>query len=79
MSRPACSILFLLLMMLKLLLLLLLLLLCWLFAWPLGRVGSLHRVNESEVSGQNPYTGCMDPVDGHFDGASRASGIAISG
>ena len=22
------------------------LLLCWLFAWPLGRVGSLHRVSE---------------------------------
>jgi hypothetical protein len=33
------------------LLLLLLLLLCWLFAWPLGRVGSLHRVNESEALG----------------------------
>ena len=51
MSRPACSILLLLLLMLKLLLLLLLLLLCWLFAWPLGRVGSLHRVNESEALG----------------------------
>ena len=37
MSRPACSILLLLLLMLKLLLLLL----CWLFAWPLGRVGKL--------------------------------------
>ena len=47
MSRPACSILLLLLLMLKLLLLLL----CWLFAWPLGRVGSLHRVNESEALG----------------------------
>ena len=51
MSRPACSILLLLLLMLKLLLLLVLLLLCWLFAWPLGRVGSLHRVNESEALG----------------------------
>ena len=51
MSRPACSILLLLLLMLKLLLLLLLLLLCWLFAWPLGRVGSLHRVSESEALG----------------------------
>ena len=27
------------------------LLLYWLFAWPLGRVGSLHRVNESEALG----------------------------
>ena len=26
-------------------------LLCWLLAWPLGRVGSLHRVNESEALG----------------------------
>ena len=50
-SQPACSILLLLLLMLKLLLLLLLLLLCGLFAWPLGRVGSLHRVNESEALG----------------------------
>ena len=51
MSRPACSILLLLLLMMKLLLLLLLLLLCWLFTWPLGRVGSLHRVSESEALG----------------------------
>ena len=27
------------------------LLLCWLFAWPLGRVGSLHRVSEWEALG----------------------------
>ena len=27
----------------------LVLLLCWLFAWPLGRVGSLHRVSEWEA------------------------------
>ena len=60
MSRPACSILFLLLLMLKLLLLLLLLLLCGLCAWLWGRVGSLHRVSEWELAGQNTCTGCID-------------------
>ena len=79
MSQPACSILLLLLLMLKLLLLLLLLLLCWLFAWLLGRVGSLHRVSEWELAGQNTCTGCIDPVRGMFDGAKSVPRIAISG
>ena len=65
MSRPACSILLLLLLMLKLLLLLVLLLLCWLFAWPLGRVGSLHRVNESEALGAEYMHGVHRSCQGH--------------